>query len=242
MFKKKTFLLFLILIYTFKVYSKEINDIYNRPYSFSENQINFSGIVNNVELILGASLLGASILYLMPESVTNWDKDDLKNGNIFKKWKNNVKDGPVIDKDDWFLNWITHPYWGAVYYMSARSNGANAIYSFAFSVFASTFIWEYGIEAFAEVPSKQDLIITPIVGSIIGEGFYLSKRYIINNDYKLLNSKILAHTVNFIMDPITEVVSLFIKDKKENKDISIFSFPSFNKNKFTYNVYVSMNF
>ena len=52
---------------------------------------------------------------------------------IFKKWKDNVSEGPVKDEDDFFLNYITHPYWGAVYYMSARSAGANIFYSFLYS-------------------------------------------------------------------------------------------------------------
>ena len=79
----------------------------------------------------GASIIGAGILYLLPESFTNWDKDDAS--NIFKKWKNNISEGPVKDSDDFFLNYITHPYWGAAYYMSARSSGASAPYSFLFS-------------------------------------------------------------------------------------------------------------
>jgi hypothetical protein len=222
---------------------RKYQSVYTRPYSFWENDIEFKLAKAQVWTVLGASLAGLGILYLMPESFTNWDKDD--SSDIFKKWRKNVKEGPVRDEDDWFLNWITHPYWGAVYYMSARSAGANAPVSFLYSAFVSTFFWEYGIEAFAEVPSIQDLIITPVVGSIIGEGFYLSKRHILSNDYHLLNSTILGHTAIFLMDPVSEVASWFIKDKKkiENKDVSLYSFPSITRNgDIGYNIPVSIRF
>lgn len=211
--------------------SKIYTNIYDRPYSFFDSQLDTSMLLKDIGFVFGASVVGVGILYLLPESTTNWDKSDIKLNTLFDKWWEHVKEGPVIDHDDWFLNWITHPYWGAVYYMSARSAGANAPYSFLFSVIASTFFWEYGVEAFAEVPSIQDLIITPVVGSIIGEGFYLSKRHILANNYKLLNSKILGHTTLFLIDPITEVINLFVKDKKKTKDLSVISYPIIDSSK-----------
>ena len=226
-----------------KSFSKN-ETIYDRPYSFTDNNVNFERVKKNVYLVLGASLIGVGILYLMPESITNWDKDDLKDGDLFKKWGDNVREGPVTDSDDWFLNYVTHPYWGAVYYMAARSSGANAVYSFIFSTLASTLFWEYGVEAFAEVPSKQDLIITPVIGSIIGEGFYLAKRNILSNNYELLGSTIFGHVVIFLMDPITEFFNLFDSDKKEkNKNIHVASFPTFDmRGNYGYNIMLNINF
>ncbi|MFZ2890098.1 DUF3943 domain-containing protein, partial [Sulfuricurvum sp.] len=52
----------------------------------------------------------------------------------------------------------------------ARNDGLSIGESAAFSTLMSTFFWEYGYEAFAEVPSIQDLIFTPLVGSLFGEG------------------------------------------------------------------------
>ena len=108
-------------------------------------------------MYVGATVIAFGVLYAMPESVTNWDKEAMKENGITYKWKQNVKAGPVWDDDDWVLNWITHPYSGGVYYMTARSSGFNMFESFLYSAFMSTFFWEYGIEAFAEIPSKQDL-------------------------------------------------------------------------------------
>lgn len=227
--------------YTIK--TEEIASVYKKPYSFWENDINYSQMGKNVSLVLGASVVGVGILYLMPESVTNWDKSDIKPSTLFGDWWDNVSSGPVVDKDDWFLNWITHPYWGAVYYMSARSAGANAPYSFLFSVIASTFFWEYGVEAFAEVPSIQDLFITPIVGSIIGEGFYASKRHILNNDYRLLGSKAFGHVVVFLMDPLSELGNWLLKDYEKKNELVLSSFPGVTRNgHLSYNMKLSFKF
>ena len=121
-------------------------------------------------LVLGGTLVGAGVLYLMPESVTNWDKKEIY--NLGRNWLKKTSRGPVIDGDDWYLNWITHPYWGAVYYMQPRVAGYSWAESALYSTLASALFWEYGIEAFAETPSWQDLVITPAVGSVLGELFY----------------------------------------------------------------------
>ena len=57
-----------------------------------------------------------------------------------------------------------------------------------------------------ERPSYQDLFITPIVGSLIGEGFYRLKRIIVENNYEILGSPVLGHIAAFILDPVNEVV------------------------------------
>lgn len=73
----------------------------------------------------------------------------------------------------------------------------------------STIGWEFGIEAFMERPSIQDIFITPLVGSLIGEGFYKLKRRIVANDYRLANSAFLGNLVVFLIDPVNEVIDLF---------------------------------
>jgi hypothetical protein len=75
---------------------------------------------------------------------------------------------PVKDDDRWTINYLGHPYAGSYYYNSLRSQNATWLQSFAFAT-AQSFIWEYIIEATAEQPSIQDLIITPVVGSALGE-------------------------------------------------------------------------
>jgi hypothetical protein len=166
-------------------------------------------------MYVGATVIAFGVLYAMPESATNWDKEAMKENGITYKWKQNVKAGPVWDNDDWVLNWITHPYSGGVYYMTARSSGFNIFESFLYSAFMSTFFWEYGIEAFAEIPSKQDLIITPVIGSMVGEGFFYAKKSILRHDRKVLNSKFLGYTSLFLIDPFNTLLDSFgYKDQR----------------------------
>ena len=120
-----------------------------------------------------------------------------------------VKKGPVWDKDNMIFNYVLHPYGGAAYYMSARGQGYNTFHSALYSAAISTFFWEYGIEAFMEIPSIQDLIITPIAGAIIGEGFYILKRKILENDYRFIGSKALGKVVIFLIDPVNSFIDLF---------------------------------
>lgn len=191
-----------------------VKTIYDYPYSLDESYLDSHKLKRNTFVLVGAGVATMGFLYLMPSSFTNWE-DDGK--SPFSKWWDNVSGGPVWDKDDFFLNYIAHPYVGALYYMGARSAGADAFDSFLYSFALSTFFWECGIEAFAEKPSIQDLIVTPVGGAIIGEGFYLAKRHIIENDYELWDSKALGKAALWAMDPITEAADFIWSDTSKNK-------------------------
>ncbi|PAF52877.1 ubiquitin--protein ligase [Helicobacter sp. 13S00477-4] len=153
--------------------------------------------------ILGIGLLvGITGLYLMPESVTNWDREKFG----FRSWFQDVRIGPAVDNDNFWLNGVAHPYFGAVYYMQPRIAGYTWAESVLFSFVTSAFFWEYGIEAFVEIPSWQDLIYTPAMGSIFGEIFYQLTRYIQSNEGKLFGSRFLGYTLIGLMDPIGFVI------------------------------------
>lgn len=159
-------------------------------------------VLGSTTILITGCLIATGLLYIMPPSLTHWDKDEWKPSALKENWMSNVRSGPVVDEDGIFLNWITHPYWGAVYYMQPRSVGYSFAESALFSFVASSFFWEYGIEAFAEDPSWQDLIITPAIGSLIGEVFYRSTKYIMNNGNLLFGSRVLANIALVIMDPL----------------------------------------
>jgi len=175
----------------------------------------------NTSIYIGATVIAFGVLWAMPESVTNWDKEEMKEKGILWKWKENVKAGPVWDGDDWVLNYITHPYCGGIYYMTARSSGFSVLESFGYSVIMSTFFWEYGIEAFAEIPSKQDLIITPVLGSVVGEGFFYAKKSILRHDHKILKSKVLGYTALVLMDPFNTILDGFGYQSKVKTQMNI---------------------
>ncbi|WP_281299182.1 DUF3943 domain-containing protein [Flavobacterium limnophilum] len=172
-------------------------------------------------IYVGATVVAFGVLWAMPESVTNWDKEEMKEKGILWKWKENVKAGPVWDEDDWVLNYITHPYCGGIYYMTARSSGFSIFESFGYSAIMSTFFWEYGIEAFAEIPSIQDLIITPVLGSVVGEGFFYAKKSILRHDHKILKSKALGYTALVLMDPFNTILDGFGYQSKVKTQMNI---------------------
>ncbi len=148
-----------------------------------------------------ASLLSWGILWVSPETFTRWDKDEIREEGLLDKWLENVKRGPIWDQDNEILNWVIHPWAGGIYYNAARGSGMKWWESFLFSTFMSTVMWEYGVEAFAETPSWQDIIITPTVGSAIGELFFMAKRKIIQSDKRVLKSRALAIACLIVIDP-----------------------------------------
>jgi len=146
-------------------------------------------------------------LLLLPESVSKWDVSELDDKSLSQRWNENVQAGPVVDEDDWAINYVGHPVSGAWYYMVARNNHVDPFNSFLYSVFISTFIWEYGYEAFAEIPSVQDLIATPLVGSFIGEGFFYLQSMLDENRGIIWGSQNLGNISYFFLDPIGTVAT-----------------------------------
>ncbi len=137
-----------------------------------------SGLIRDTKLFLLYQVAVVGVLYMMPESVSQWSEDD-KNGNVFGKWDENVNNLRK-DKDDWGINFIGHPYFGAVYYVRARHRGYDRQDSFLYATIMST-IYEYGIEALFEPVSIQDLIFTPIGGAVMGEYFMIAREKIKRN-------------------------------------------------------------
>jgi hypothetical protein len=154
-------------------------------------------------IITGTELASGAVLLLMPKQNTQWDGSPLSRGgsNFARAWT----ELPVWDGDIPFHNWIGHPYAGAFYYNMIRSQGGTVLQSFTFAAFQAV-MWEYVIESFAEQPSIQDLITTPIMGAVLGElfnrwsvailrkgrlnfgkkalVFFLNPSYVINNGYR----------------------------------------------------------
>ena len=121
------------------------------------------GIARDTGFFFAYQVISVGILYALPGDVNRWSNKDVS----FENWWDNVKSPPVWDSDPWATNFISHPYWGASYYIRARERGFGKFASFGYSVLLST-LYEYGAEAFFEQPSAQDLMITPILGSLIG--------------------------------------------------------------------------
>lgn len=184
--------------------------IYQLPYSRNLNVPDWHRLWTNTAIFAAAFGGTLAVLECLPEGATNWNRASIQSVPPFRRWYNNViKKGPEWDGDNPIFNYVLHPYAGAVYFMSARSAGFNFWRSFLYSAIISNVGWEYGIEGFMERPSIQDLIITPCVGSVIGEAFYKLKRRIVDDNYHLCGSSVLGNVVAFLIDPVNEVVGLF---------------------------------
>ena len=59
----------------------------------------------------------------------------------------------------------------------------------------------------------QDLVITPVVGAVVGECFYRAKRSIVSHGYEILGSPVLGYVAAFFLDPVNEVTGYFRKEQ-----------------------------
>lgn len=184
---------------------------YALPYSMTGNSYDWHRLWINTATLSGAFVGTLLVLECLPEDATSWNRSELQDVPLFKRWHNHViKKGPEWDHDKFYFNYILHPYAGAAYFMAARSCGFNFWRSTLYGSIVSTVGWEFGIEAFMERPSIQDIFVTPIVGSCIGEGFYHVKRWLVDNDYRLFGSPVLGGILAFLVDPVNEFTGLWL--------------------------------
>jgi hypothetical protein len=134
-------------------------------------------------LIGGVEVIGMVALILMPKEVTKWEDDWIKDAE--RNYKRAFTEAPVMDQDDWQINYIGHPVAGSFYYNAVRSQNATWWQSLLFAT-AQSFIWEYIIEGCAEQPSIQDLIYTPLGGMAIGEPAHLATMAMRRNGFKFI--------------------------------------------------------
>jgi hypothetical protein len=194
----------------------------------------FRKLAINTCVFFGTSVLVFGVLSLCPEDVSGWKKNEIRIPYMVGRWSENVKKGPVVDQDNFFFNFVTHPYSGAVYYMTARSSGFKSYECFLYSTAMSTLFWEYGVEAFAEVPSKQDLFITPVVGSVFGEVFFNIKKVIMKHDRRVLGSKLLGAATLLFMDPFNTILDGVGYKQKVNTQLNISPAALYNGNNKNY--------
>jgi hypothetical protein len=121
-----------------------------------------AGIQSDTAHWIGYQLAGMAAVALASHG-----DDNSPHGIGFQRWHYNVTH-PHWDSDPAVVNYVLHPYWGASYYIRARERGLGKGSSFWYSTLLSAF-WEYGAEAMVEQVSYQDLVVTPVIGSLLGE-------------------------------------------------------------------------
>lgn len=167
----------------------------------------YGSVIEDSIYLQGVMLSAIAVLALMPENITNWNAAKLEEKSLSQRWKDHVSTAPVWDNDNWFINYVGHPVSGAWYYTMARNDGLSIQESAMVSVLMSTFVWEYGYEAFAEVPSIQDLIFTPLFGSILGEGMFVLQGKLDRQNGMILGSKRLGDIGYFLIDPLGNIAA-----------------------------------
>jgi hypothetical protein len=157
------------------------------------------GLHRDTWYFLGYQWVTIGLLYAAPESVSGWT-DEQKEGYSMSIWWDNVTH-PQIDSDDFYINYVLHPYWGAAYYVRAQERGYSRRQSFWYSVLLSS-IYEFGAEALFEEPSIQDIIVTPVLGSVLGNYFMQVRENIGERENQLGYRKTTDKWLYVITDPL----------------------------------------
>ena len=177
-------------------------NFYDNPYQISlfspQNGEDSDRLWSQTQSVFAYGIGVTAVLYFLPESFSNWDTE----GEDFIKWGRNVKMGPLWDRDKVLVNWLGHPYFGGIYYQVARKSGYRQWDSFVYGLLMSTLYWEYGVEAVAEPPSIQDLVITPLLGWAWGEWAFNQEQIIRRGGGQIWGSDIIGSTVLALLDPI----------------------------------------
>lgn len=147
----------------------------NEPARFSRKMLRGSLFV------FAAEGIGYGGLALLNPEISGWASGSFDNyGSNMKRAFTSV---PVLDKDKWYINYVGHPYTGAVYYNAVRSQNATVLQSSLFGL-GHTLLWEYVIESGLEQPSIQDLIVTPVTGILLGELIHRGTMAMARNGFK----------------------------------------------------------
>jgi len=134
-------------------------------------------------------------LILAPDNITMWGRDDkFKLPVILSQYRSTFIKPLVFDHDLWYINYVGHPYQGAYYYNSIRSQGATVFQSSIFCL-GQSFLWEYVWEGGMEQPSIQDLIVTPVFGILLGELSHVATLQMSKNGYTWFE-KVLVCIIN----------------------------------------------
>ena len=172
----------------------------------------YEHIIKDLAYMQVFAIATVGMIALLPESVSHWSAEDkafVDVQELLTKHADNIAKGPVLDNDTWAINYIGHSVAGSYFYVWGRQSGLSWQESAVLTTLMSTFYWEYGWEAFAETPSIQDLIITPVLGSLLGEGSYYFYTQIMQNNGEIYDSKILGGVGRALLNPIGELNQIF---------------------------------
>ncbi len=133
---------------------------------------------------------------------------------LLSSWQDIAMAGNSWSNDRYMYHHFLQSYAGTALYMSARGSGLSSWRSFLYNVAMSTFLMQYESETLKESPSVRNMLLTPMVGAVVGECFYRAKRNIVSHGYEVLGSPVLGYIAAFIMDPVNEVSGYLRKEEE----------------------------
>jgi hypothetical protein len=149
-----------------------------RTQTQKDNRLHWETGAGRSYLIPAAEVLGYLFLlnqfdrhYTEPTSTYETNGDTIWHNLTDSKW--------VVDNDQFSVNQFLHPYSGSIYYGFARSAGLTFWESFLYSA-AGSFLWEIGGET--TQPSINDMIMTPIGGTFLGEPLFRMASLLLETD------------------------------------------------------------
>ncbi len=167
-----------------------------------------------------------------------------KNSRIFdtsfEEWWDNISQLPKIDDgDQFFTNYVVHPYIGSMSYLYYRQMG-HEFWPSAFGSLLQSTLFEYTVEGLVETPSLSDMIATPGLGVPLGYFFEITSNWFESMDNgvfhvaaKLINPmKLIVDNRKVVLfNPLTgnfEFKTTFQKNTSTYKNISLdLSYPLF---------------
>jgi hypothetical protein len=148
------------------------------------------------QAILWPSSLGGH-LYLY---VRDGDLGNLSRIYTLKTLKRTFTLPPVWDNDSAVWNYGVHPIMGSFSYLAYRNKHAHWAEAFAGAA-VNSFIYEYIIAGATQQPSINDLLVTPVLGSLLGEGIYQLKKRLLRDQH--------LNTIEKIVITITDPFEVF---------------------------------
>lgn len=175
----------------YKTYLSSHNGKSHYDSSIDEENMNFGKrFLYSQKILWPTSIAGHIGLYTISSEPVTWDMFKLQT------IKESFTKLPIIEHDPWNYNYIVHPIMGSFSYLAYRNLGGSWWESLI-GTSINSIIYEYIIASSTQRPSIIDLTVTPVGGTILGEGIYQLKKSFTRDNYLSPIEKIIIT----ILDP-----------------------------------------
>ncbi len=177
----------------------------NQKHMLVESREGLDYLMGQINTILGLSVATVGLMTLLPESITGRDDDQRDISSLGKKWKDNVSEGPVWDRDEHFLNYVMHPYFGGAFTTRLHDTLVTMSLNLSYTLGPCRRSSGNTVEAFAEVLFWQDLFITPFFGAVVGEMMLEAEQDIVASGGEVMGSQTMGDVSLFFLNPVGHI-------------------------------------